>query len=74
MTTMHVELDQIGLRRWRLIVTRDGWVIDDRELRGGRRKAKRAVHQVFDNNEQPLVRRMGREANRDMPNSGDNAF
>lgn len=51
MPSVHVELDRIGPRRWRLVLLRDGWVIDDRELRGGRRKAKRTAHEAI-NHEQ----------------------
>ncbi len=42
-----IDLDQIGRRRWRLVVVHDGWVVDDRELRGSRRKAKRVAHNAY---------------------------
>lgn len=70
MGTTQVELDRIGPRRWRLFVVRDGWVIEDRELRGGRRKAKRVAHQVFGRDERSQVHRVHRGVGQDLPDSG----
>jgi hypothetical protein len=70
MGTTHIELDQIGRRRWRLVVMRDGWVIEDRELRAGRRKAKRLAHQVLGTDQQASVQRVRRGFGPGLPDSG----